>query len=113
MFYGASVFNQPIGNWNTTAVTTMINMFRNASAFNQNIRYQAVSKWNTAAVTSMLFMFNGATTFNNGEGAGGTTAPLGWLTTGLATLPVTGFKGGLCPLTIANNVNSTGDQIGA
>jgi hypothetical protein len=87
-------------------------MFDRASAFNQNISYQAVgSKWNTAAVTNMAFMFSGATVFNNGQVSGGTTAPLGWLTTGV-TLPITTFRT-LSALSNANNINNLGAQIGA
>jgi surface protein len=48
---GAKVFNQPIGNWNTAKVTSMISMFRSAGAFNQPI-----GNWNTSAVTSMISM---------------------------------------------------------
>lgn len=59
MFWGASVFNQNIGNWNTATVTDMSVMFENATAFNQNI-----GSWNTAKVTDMYSMFNGATSFN-------------------------------------------------
>jgi len=36
MFYRA-VFNQPIGNWNVSSVTTMERMFRDASLFNQDL----------------------------------------------------------------------------
>jgi len=112
MFRVASAFNQPIGDWNTTLVTNMQAMFDRATAFNQNISYQAVgSKWNTAAVTNMAVMFSGATVFNNGQAAGGTTAPLGWLTTGV-TLPIATFRTGSA-LSNANNVNSASAQIGA
>jgi surface protein len=31
MFGGASAFNQLIGNWNTSAVTTTVNMLNGAS----------------------------------------------------------------------------------
>ena len=112
MFRVASAFNQPIGNWNTAAVTNMQAMFNLASAFNQNISYQVVgSKWNTALVTNMAVMFSSATVFNNGQAAGGTTAPLGWLTTGV-TLPIATFRTSSA-LTNANNVNSASAQIGA
>ncbi len=37
MFYGASAFNQAIGNWNTAAVNSMGGMFSGASAFNQKL----------------------------------------------------------------------------
>jgi surface protein len=37
MFYNASAFNQPLGNWNTAKVTDMSVMFYGASAFNQDI----------------------------------------------------------------------------
>jgi surface protein len=111
MFRVAQAFNQPIGDWNTALVMNMQAMFNSASAFNQNISYQAVgSKWNTAAVTNMAVMFSGATVFNNGQAAGGTTAPLGWLTTGV-TLPIATFRTSSA-LTNANNVNSANAQIG-
>jgi len=38
--------NATIGNWNTSNVTLMYNMFLNATAFNQNI-----SGWNVAKVS--------------------------------------------------------------
>jgi len=59
MFFGASAFNQPIGNWNTARVTNMAIMFFGASAFNQPI-----GDWNTARVTSMTGMLLGASAFN-------------------------------------------------
>jgi surface protein len=111
MFRVARAFNQPIGDWNTTAVTNMQAMFDRASAFNQDIRYQVVgSKWNTAAVTNMASMFNTASAFNNGQLSGGTTAPLGWLTTGV-TLTIATFRTGSA-LSNANNVNNLVQQIG-
>ena len=52
MFYQASAFNQDIGDWNIAQVTTMRAMFASASAFNQDI-----GSWNTAQVTNMRECF--------------------------------------------------------
>jgi hypothetical protein len=41
------VFNQPIGSWNTSNVTTMSDMFNDAQAFNQDI-----SSWQVYSLTS-------------------------------------------------------------
>jgi surface protein len=62
MFNGANVFNQPIGNWNTSNVTNMINMFVNASRFNQD-----VGSWDVSKVTTFQSMFQADVDFNNGE----------------------------------------------
>jgi surface protein len=67
MFDGASAFNRLLatsGNiWNTSNVTTMANMFKGATVFNQNI-----GGWNTAYVTNMRDMFDGASAFNQNIG---------------------------------------------
>ena len=48
----------------TSKVTTMYNMFRNATLFNGDI-----SKWDTSAVTDMYAMFYQATTFDQNIGS--------------------------------------------
>ena len=63
MFYYAFAFNQDIGSWNISQVTTVNGMFRSASAFNQDI-----GSWNTGKVTEMQSMFDSAFAFNQDIG---------------------------------------------
>jgi surface protein len=69
-------------NWNTSNVTSLANMFRNAIFFNQNITTNG-NIWNVSNVTNLTNMFFGSSTslinlFNNGQIITGTTAPMGW-----------------------------------
>ena len=66
MFGHAENFNQPIGSWNTAAVTDMQFMFGEAYDFNQPI-----GSWDTSAVTNMQYTLGG--------GARVTARELTWL----------------------------------
>ena len=59
LFKNAQTFNQDIGGWDVSSVENMTSMFKNAINFNKDI-----SKWNVSKVVSMNQMFQAAQTFN-------------------------------------------------
>ena len=71
MFRQATIFNQDISHFDTSNVTGMANMFQHAQAFNQDISHFDVSN-----VTSMANMFASAASFNQDIG--------GWDTSNVA-----------------------------
>jgi surface protein len=122
LFYQATLFNQPIGVWNTSNVTVMSNVFL-GSAFNQPIGswdtskvtimqamfYQTpfnqdIGSWDLSNITNMSVMFYQATAFNNG----GSNSIQNW-SAPLCTTFLNMFQGALSfnqPLT--NLVNTSG-----
>ena len=63
-FRGCSNFNGAIGNWDTSAVTSLSGIFYGAIAFNQDI-----GNWDVSSVTNMFRTFRGATAFNQDIGS--------------------------------------------
>lgn len=63
MFWGATIFDQPIGVWNTSAATDMSYMFNEASTFNHPL-----SNWDTSNVTDFRYMFSFAISFDQPVG---------------------------------------------
>ncbi len=59
MFRDATAFNQDISSWNTESVIDMLVMFERASNFNQPL-----NRWNVEKVYNMSGMFSDATNFN-------------------------------------------------
>ena len=74
MFSGSTAFNQNIGSWNTSNVTSFNSMFYYASRFNQDI-----GSWDSSSVTNMTGMFRNTYAFNQDLS--------GWCVTNISALP--------------------------
>ena len=59
MLANTAYFDRELRNWDTSSVTSMEEMFRNAKNVNQFI-----DSWDTSSVTSMRLMFSGTSSFN-------------------------------------------------
>lgn len=71
-FRNCSKFNQDLGNWDVSQVTSFTSMFQNASLFN-NAGSPSIGEWNTSSATSMLDMFRSASSFNQPIGGWNTS----------------------------------------
>jgi len=60
MFYGATSFNQPLDNWNTSNITTISYLFNGARNFNQDL-----SGWNISSISSYTDFDSGATAWDD------------------------------------------------
>ncbi|MFN3188554.1 MAG: BspA family leucine-rich repeat surface protein [Candidatus Paceibacteria bacterium] len=59
MFRSASVFNDPVNHWDVSNIELFTNLFRESSNFNQPLY-----NWDTSNATNMQDMFRGAISFN-------------------------------------------------
>ena len=84
LFLNQSTFNEDISGWDVSNVTTMGYMFQNASAFDQDL-----GSWDMSNVVSPAWMFFGATSFNNG----GSDSINNWDITGVPNGATAGLSG--------------------
>lgn len=74
MFRDASAFNQDISGWDVSNITTMSRGFQGAAAFNQNI-----GNWDVSNVSDMSWLFGLAAAFNQDLSA--------WCVSSIPTMP--------------------------
>ena len=101
MFYGASIFNQIISQWNIQYITNMTGMFEGASTFNQNL-----SSWNPRSASNMSRLFYGANAYNNGG------VELTWNTSAVTNMTsmfesATNFNAGITSFNVSGVTNMT------
>ncbi len=74
MFSYAIYFNQDIGNWDVSHVSTFTGMFQYAYSFNQNL-----GAWSPTSAWSTMYMFLNATSFNSPVFSSGNTGSISWM----------------------------------
>jgi len=86
VFYRVPEFNQPIGNWDVSGVTTMENMFRGGENLNSSSNFgsfnQDLGNWDTSSVGNMSYLFAMQTGFTNG----GSDSITGWDTSSVTNM---------------------------
>ncbi|MCF8244246.1 MAG: BspA family leucine-rich repeat surface protein, partial [Saprospiraceae bacterium] len=99
MFYNATSFNGNLSAWNVSNVTSMNSTFRNATSFNGDL-----STWAVTSVTSLNLMFNGATSFTGNLNGWNVTSVIGMVG---VFQGATSFNGDLSGWNVSNVTNMT------
>jgi surface protein len=92
VFNNCSSFNQPIGTWNTSSVTTMNSMFNGATSFDQDL-----GTWDVTSLATASNMFLGVTLSTPNYDS----LLIGWASYGAGLISFVPFHGGGSVYTIA------------